>query len=109
VTAVTARQSSTKLLAGLINNIGGLAPGRINRGVAVAMRDGPMAGLEIIDSILGRGELLNYALAHSARGELLRRCGRIEEALITLQTAIALTKHESEKRFLERKVKQLRG
>jgi RNA polymerase sigma-70 factor, ECF subfamily len=81
----------------------------LNRGVALAMRDGPTAGLEIIDGIFGRGELLNYALAHSARGELLRRCGRHEESVATLQTAIRLTNHDSEKRFLERKVKQLLG
>lgn len=81
----------------------------LNRGVAVAMRDGPTAGLEIIDAILARGELLQYALAHSARGELLRRCGRNKEALAALQTSVSLTKHEAEKRFLERKVTELQA
>ena len=81
----------------------------LNRGVAVAMRDGPTAGLEIIDAILARGELLQYALAHSARGELLRRCGRNKEALAALQTSVSLTKHDAEKRFLERKVTDLQA
>ena len=62
----------------------------LNRAVAVAMRDGPEAGLEMIDRILSRGELCKYQLAHSARGELLRRAGKTSEALTAFQQALSL-------------------
>src|SRR4051812_29564288 len=64
----------------------------LNRAVAVAMRDGPEAGLEIIDRILGRGQLGEYQLAHSARGELLRRAGRTSDALTAFQQALELAR-----------------
>jgi RNA polymerase sigma-70 factor (ECF subfamily) len=79
----------------------------LNRAVAVAMRDGPEAGLEIIDRILGRGELGNYQLAHSARGELLRRAGRASEALTAFQQALELARQEPERRFLARRIHEL--
>lgn len=79
----------------------------LNRSVAVAMRDGPQAGITIIDAIFSRGELLTYALAHSARGELLRRLGRNQEAIESFRAAIALTSHLPEKRFLEGKLGSL--
>ena len=74
----------------------------LNRAAAVAMRDGPAAGLALIDAILARGELADYQFAHSARGELLRRLGRNEEARAAYERALALTNQETERRFLER-------
>jgi len=79
----------------------------LNRAVAVAMRDGPEAGLQIIDRILGRGELGNYQLAHSARGELLRRAGKASDALTAFQQALELARQEPQKRFLAARIPQL--
>jgi RNA polymerase sigma-70 factor (ECF subfamily) len=76
----------------------------LNRAAAVAMRDGPAAGLALIDAILARGELADYQFAHSARGELLRRLGRSEEARAAYKRALALTHQETERRFLERQL-----
>lgn len=80
----------------------------LNRAVAIAMRDGPQAGLELIDAILTRGALSDYPLAHSARAELLRRSGRIGEARIAYARALELTQQEPERRFLERRLAELR-
>ncbi|MBI3112106.1 MAG: RNA polymerase sigma factor [Ignavibacteriales bacterium] len=79
----------------------------LNRGVAVAMRDGPQAGLDLIDSIIARGDLADYHLAHSARAELCRRLGKTAEALSSYERALALTQQEPERRFLERRMKEL--
>lgn len=79
----------------------------LNRAVAVAMRDGPQAGVAMIDAILGRGELAEYHLAHSARGELLRRLGRTTEARAAFERALSLTRQEPERRFLARKLAAL--
>jgi len=68
------------------------------------MRDGAAAGLSLIDAILARGELADYQFAHSARGELLRRLGRNEEARAAYERALALTNQETERRFLERQL-----
>ena len=76
----------------------------LNRAAAVAMRDGPAAGLALIDAILARGELADYQFAHSARGELLRRLGRNEEARAAYERALALTNQETERRFIERQL-----
>jgi RNA polymerase sigma-70 factor, ECF subfamily len=76
----------------------------LNRAAAVAMRDGPGAGLALIDAILARGELADYQFAHSARGELLRRLGRNEEARVAYERALALTSQETERRFIERQL-----
>lgn len=81
----------------------------LNRAVAIAMRDGPEAGLRIIDTILGRGELNDYHLCHSARGELLRRAGQPQEAMKALQLALTLAKQEPEKRMLRQKIEQLQS
>jgi RNA polymerase sigma-70 factor, ECF subfamily len=70
----------------------------------VAMRDGPLAGLELIDAILARGELGNYHLAHAARADLCRRLGRAAEARASYERALGLTKQEPERRFLERRL-----
>jgi RNA polymerase sigma-70 factor (ECF subfamily) len=79
----------------------------LNRAAAVAMRDGPLAGLAIIDAILARGELGDYLHAHSARADLCRRLGRSEEARASYERALALSKQEPERRFLERRLSQL--
>jgi len=80
----------------------------LNRAVALAMRDGPAAGLAIIDAILARGELGNYRLAHAARADLCRRLGRVEDAQAAYQRALQLTRTEPERRFLERRLEQLK-
>jgi RNA polymerase sigma-70 factor, ECF subfamily len=79
----------------------------LNRAVAVAMRDGPAAGLALIDELLVRGELVNYYLAHSARAELCRRLGRFEEARASYERALGLTTQETERRFLQRRLDEL--
>ena len=79
----------------------------LNRAVAVAMRDGPEAGLALIDAILGRGELGDYHLAHSARAELCRRLGRNADARAAYERAIALSRQEPERRFLEGRLRDL--
>jgi RNA polymerase sigma-70 factor, ECF subfamily len=79
----------------------------INRAGAVAMRDGPAAGLELVDVILGRGDLGNYQLAHSTRAELCRRLGKAAEARASYQRALDLTQQGPERRFLERQLAKL--
>jgi RNA polymerase sigma-70 factor, ECF subfamily len=79
----------------------------LNRAVAVAMRDGPLAGLELINAILARGDLENYHLAHAARADLCRRLGRTAEARASYERARGLTKQEPERRFLERRLAEL--
>ena len=73
------------------------------------MRDGPAAGLELIDAILERGELADYHLAHSARADLCRRLGRNEEAKAAYSRALTLTKQGPERKFLERRLGELAG
>jgi RNA polymerase sigma-70 factor (ECF subfamily) len=80
----------------------------LNRAVAVAMRDGPAAGLEQIDAILARGDLDNYHLAHAARADLCRRLGRTAEARASYERALSLTQQEPERRFLERRLEELK-
>jgi len=79
----------------------------LNRAVAVAMRDGPAAGADLIDAILARGDLADYHLAHSARAELCRRAGRTDDARASYQRALALTKQEPERRFLQARLAEL--
>jgi RNA polymerase sigma-70 factor, ECF subfamily len=79
----------------------------LNRAVAVAMRDGPGAGLELIDAILDRGDLQDYRLAHAARAELCRRLGRTEDARTSFERALALARQAPERRFLERRLDEL--
>jgi RNA polymerase sigma-70 factor (ECF subfamily) len=79
----------------------------LNRAAAVAMRDGPAAGLALIDAILARGQLADYHLAHSARADLCRRLGRTDEARRAYQRALALTRQEPERRFLARRLAEL--
>lgn len=81
----------------------------LNRAAAVAMRDGPAAGLEMIDAILERGDLADYHLSHSARAELCRRLGRTAEAHASYERALSLTRLEPERRFLQRRLEELKA
>ncbi|WP_285961566.1 RNA polymerase sigma factor [Pseudomonas tohonis] len=79
----------------------------LNRAVAVAMHQGPEAGLALIEAILERGELRDYQLAHSARADLYRRLGRRAEARAAYQVALGLTRQDTERRFIERRLAEL--
>ena len=79
----------------------------LNRAVAVAMREGPQAGLALVDAILARGELADYHLAHSARADFLRRLGRSSEAAAAYRTALGLVRQEPERRFIEGRLREL--
>ncbi len=79
----------------------------LNRAAAVAMRDGPAAGLALIDHLFARGELEDYHLAHSARADLCRRLGETAEARVSYERALALARQDSERRFLERRLAEL--
>jgi RNA polymerase sigma-70 factor (ECF subfamily) len=79
----------------------------LNRAVAIAMCDGPEAGLTLIDALLEQGELAKYYLAHSARADLYRRLGRTAEARSSYEKALALTQQEPERQFLQERIRQL--
>jgi RNA polymerase sigma-70 factor (ECF subfamily) len=79
----------------------------LNRAVAVAMRDGPLAGLQLIEGILARGELTDYHLAHAARAEFCRRLGRTADAAAAYEKAISLAQQEPERRFLQYRLREL--
>jgi RNA polymerase sigma-70 factor (ECF subfamily) len=79
----------------------------LNRAAAVAMRDGPLAGLARIDAILTRGDLADYHLAHSARADLCRRLGRVAEAAASYRKALDLTRQDPERRFIEGRLREL--
>ena len=85
----------------------------LNRAVAIAMRDGPEAGLAQIDAVLAdssgkQGDLANYYLAHSARADMYRRLGRTAEARASYEKALALTQQEPERQFLQERIRQLK-
>jgi RNA polymerase sigma-70 factor (ECF subfamily) len=97
-------------IVGLYDLLLGVQPSpvvELNRAVAVAMRDGPQAALPLIDGLLERGELANYHLAHSARAELCRRLGRMEDARASFHKALALARLAPERRFLEWRLRGL--
>ncbi|HTO21506.1 MAG TPA: DUF6596 domain-containing protein, partial [Spirochaetia bacterium] len=81
----------------------------LNRAVAVAMRDGPAAGLELVEGILARGELSDYQFAHAVRADFCRRLGRKEEARASYERALSLSQQEPERRFLTRRLQELAG
>jgi RNA polymerase sigma-70 factor, ECF subfamily len=80
---------------------------RLNRAVAVAMHDGPAAGLLLVDQILAQGDLANYHLAHATRADLCRRLGRKDEARDAYQRSLTLAKQDPERRFLEKRLREL--
>ena len=79
----------------------------LNRAVAIAMRDGPEAGLALVDALLASGELATYRYAHAARADLLRRLGRTEAARAAYERTLELTEQEQERRFIERRLAEL--
>jgi RNA polymerase sigma-70 factor (ECF subfamily) len=81
---------------------------QLNRAVAIAMCDGPEAGLAQIDAVLEHGELANYYLAHSARADMYRRLGRTAEARSAYEKALALTQQEPERQFLQERIRHLK-
>jgi RNA polymerase sigma-70 factor (ECF subfamily) len=78
---------------------------QLNRAVAVAMRDGPVAGLVLIDALAG--ELADYRLFHAARADLLRRLGRVDEARTAYHAALMMTVLPAERRYIERRLREL--
>jgi RNA polymerase sigma-70 factor (ECF subfamily) len=79
----------------------------LNRAVAVAMRDGPQAGLALVDALFERGELAGYHLAHATRADFCRRLGRTAEARASYRRALELSRQEPERRFLERRIAEI--
>ena len=97
-------------VAGLYDALFALNPSpvvELNRAVAVAMRDGPAAGLAIVDGILARGDLADFHLAHAARADFLRRLARTDEARSAYERALGLARQEPERRFLLKRLNQL--
>lgn len=110
--AITAEQTDWKQIASLYDMLLRIEPSPIvelNRAVAIAMCDGPSAGVAIIDEISKQGELSEYYLLHSARAELCRRLNRIDDAQQAYKRALELTLQEPERRFLERRLANITG
>lgn len=108
--AVNADATDWGEIAGLYDVLLRIEPSpvvELNRAVAVAMRDGPAAGLALIDAILGRGDLNEYHLAHAARADLCRRLGKTAQARASYERAVTLARQEPERRFLERRLAEL--
>jgi RNA polymerase sigma-70 factor (ECF subfamily) len=108
--AVTADATDWEEIVGLYDVLLRADPSAVvelNRAAAVAMRDGAEAGLRLIDDILARGELADYAPAHSARAELCRRLDRTAEATESYQRALELTRQEPQRRFLEQRLRKV--
>jgi RNA polymerase sigma-70 factor (ECF subfamily) len=109
-TAPSAGATDWNEIVGLYDVLARLEPSpviELNRAVAVAMRDGPAAGVALIDAIFARGQLADYRPAHAARAELCRRLGAKADARHSYQRALALTKQEPERRYLERRLADL--
>ena len=108
--APSAAATDWRQIAALYDALLAISPSpvvELNRAVAVAMRDGPAAGLALIDAILDRSDLGAYHLAHAARADLLRRLGRREESRRAYERALALAQQEPERRFLRMRLAQL--
>ncbi len=116
IAAVHAQAESTaatewRQIVALYNQLLRIQPSPVvylNRAVAIAMSDGPEAGLTQIDALLEHGELSNYYLAHSARADLYRRLGRTDEARASYERALSLTQQEPERQFLQERIRQLK-
>src|SRR5262249_45348019 len=109
--APTASETDWRQIAALYSLLLSRAPSAVvelNHAVAVAMVDGPQIGLLLMDAIAARGELRDYHLLHAARGDLLRRLERFGEAGAAYETALGLATVEPERRFLERRISELR-
>jgi RNA polymerase sigma-70 factor (ECF subfamily) len=109
--AQSAAATDWRQIVALYNQLVRIQPSpvvHLNRAVAIAMRDGPEAGLTHIDALLEHGELANYYLAHAARADLCRRLGRTAEARSSYEKALALTQQEPERQFLQARIRQLK-
>jgi RNA polymerase sigma-70 factor (ECF subfamily) len=109
--AETAAATDWRQIVALYNQLVRIHPSpvaNLNRAVAIAMRDGPEAGLKHIDAVLAHGELADYYLAHAARADLYRRLGRTNEARGSYEKALALTQQEPERQFLQERIRQLK-
>ena len=108
--APSAAQTDWQQIVGLYDVLLRAVPSpviELNRAVAVAKRDGALAGLLLVEGILARGELQDYHLAHSARAEFCRQLGRVEQARAAYQRALELTRQEPERRFIEGRLRDL--
>ena len=108
--APTAEATDWRQIAALYTALAAMQPSpviELNRAVAVAMHQGPEAGLALIDAVLERGELQGYYLAHSTRADLYRRLGRNDDARSAYQCALMLEPSEPERRFLEKRLREL--
>jgi RNA polymerase sigma-70 factor, ECF subfamily len=108
--AATADATDWAQIVGLYDVLARVEPSpviELNRAVAVAMRDGPTAGLALIDAILDRGDLADYHLAHAARADMCRRLGRTVEAIDAYHQALRLTRQGPERQFLEKRIAEL--
>jgi len=109
--AESAAETDWRQIVALYNHLVRIQPSpvvHLNRAVAIAMRDGPEAGLKHIDAVLEHGELANYYLAHSARADMYRRLGRTAEARSSYEKALALTQQEPERQFLEERIRKMK-
>jgi RNA polymerase sigma-70 factor (ECF subfamily) len=110
--APTAADTDWSEVVGLYDVLMRLEPSPVvalNRAVAIAMKDGPAAGLALIDDIIAQGQLKDYRLLHAARADLCRRLGRAEQARQSYERALTLTRQEPERRFLERRLAEVTG
>jgi RNA polymerase sigma-70 factor (ECF subfamily) len=108
--APTAEATDWTQIVELYNRLGQIDPSpviELNRAVAVAMREGPAAGLALVEAILARGDLENYHLVHSARADLYRRLGKTNEARAAYQKALSLATQGPEQRFLKKRLSEL--
>jgi RNA polymerase sigma-70 factor (ECF subfamily) len=108
--AASAASTDWEQIVGLYDVLARVDPSpvvRLNRAAAVAMRDGPEAGLALVDGLLDGGELAGFHLAHSARAELCRRLGRSADARASYERALVLVRQEPERRFLQRRLAEL--
>jgi RNA polymerase sigma-70 factor (ECF subfamily) len=109
--AANAAATDWPQIVGLYGALLGIAPSpviELNRAVALAMRDGPQAGLALIEALFKRGELADYHLAHAAQADLYRRLGRTGEARGAYQRALQLAQQEPDRQFLERRLQALK-
>ncbi len=109
-TARTVAETNWDQIIHLYDLLAQVAPSplvQINRAAAIAMRDGPQAGLDLMEQILANGDLANYPLAHAARADLYRRLGRIAEARAAYQQALTFPQPDPARRFLARQLAAL--
>jgi RNA polymerase sigma-70 factor, ECF subfamily len=109
--AADAKTTDWAQIVGLYDALARIEPSpvvQLNRAVAVAMREGPAAGLALVDALLAQGGLADYHLAHAARAELCRRLGRKAEARASYARALALARQEPERRFLAKRLAELK-